>query len=88
MASYFCAPNYSGVVSVPCESPLFISFRMAFAVNLVCMRNTMITILYRQLATATLWLPLVYGEPLPLCVSKRDSHVTWDFQIMTLRKCL
>ena len=38
---------------------------MAFAVSLVYMRPTMITFLYRQLATATLWSPLVYGSGVP-----------------------
>jgi len=71
-------------------SLLSLSIRIAFAVSFVFMRNTTMTILYRQLAIATLWLPLVYGVPLPLplCVSKRDSHVMWDIQIITLRKCL
>lgn len=90
MASYFRAPNYSRLVSVTCESRLFIKpFKTAFAVNLVCIWNTLMTFLYRQLSTTTLLSPLVYGiplpaVPLPICVSKRDSCVRWDFQIMIM----
>ena len=94
MASYFCAHNYSKLVSVTYESPRFIKpFGTAFEVSLVCMCNTLMIFFYRHLTTATLWSPLVYGiplpaVPLPLCMSKCDSHVMWDFQITTLRTCL